>query len=139
MKTTLITGVGKGIGKALADKFLAEGWFVLGAHHQTGPKQHENMLSFPLELSSPQSINTGRKIDVLINNAGVLLDMEETKILMPKLRGTLEINLFGTIDLTERLIPLVVSGGHIVTVTSSAGSLAEAVSLSVSLSCIQNL
>ena len=30
MKTVLITGASRGIGRATAERFLAEGWFVIG-------------------------------------------------------------------------------------------------------------
>ena len=131
MRTVLITGIGKGIGQALREKFLSEGWFVLGTYHTTKPASKENLLSFPLDLSSPPSISecvqaiqeTGRKISVLVNNAGVLIDEEETNVIVKKLRETLEVNLIGTIDFTERIAPLIEEGGHIMNISSTAGSL----------------
>src|SRR3989344_914825 len=131
MKTVLITGVGKGIGQALKEKFLFEGWFVLGTHETTEPIPDENLLSFPLDLSSPQSIlecaravqKTGKIISILINNAGVLVDKEETSVVVEKLRETLEVNLVGTIDFTEQIISVLEDNGHIINISSTAGSL----------------
>lgn len=135
MKTALITGVGRGIGKALAEKFLAEDYEVIGTS-QTGrvPYSNDNLTIYKLDLTSEELIaevakkirESGKKIDILINNAGVLLDDEETKILIDKLRGTLEVNLIGTINFTEHIIPFINKNGHIINTTSSAGSLAIA-------------
>ena len=134
MKTALITGIGRGIGKALAEKFLAEGYSVIGTtfNTQTVPSA-PNLKTYSLDLSSPDSIKTctdaiassGAKIDILINNAGAMPDSEETSIVVDKLRKTLEVNLIGTIDFTERIVPSIV-GGHIINMSSQAGSLAEA-------------
>lgn len=134
MKTALITGIGKGIGKALADKFLAEGFEVLGTVYAETPGEGERLHVFSLDLSSPESIaacvrqiaETGKKIDVLVNNAGVLLDEDETSVVIEKLRKTLEVNLVGTIDFTERMLPHMNEGGHIVNISSTAGSLERA-------------
>ena len=135
MKTALITGISKGIGQALAEKFIAEGYFVIGTYFSSpAPSAHERLLAYPLDLSSTESIKqcaemidaSGKKIDILINCAGALLDEDETKVIIDKLRSTLEINLVGTIDFTERIIPLIERGGHIVNVSSTAGSLVMA-------------
>lgn len=132
MKTVLITGVGKGIGHALAEKFLGEGYFVIGTYLSSQPPFTNNtFVGYQLDLSSPKSITScskkiaesGRMIDIHINNAGVLLDEEETGVIVDKLRATLEVNLLGTIDFTEHLIPLINNGGHIINTSSSAGSL----------------
>lgn len=132
MKTAVITGISKGIGKALAHKFLAGGYRVVGTSI-TGVVDfsHENLAVVKLDLRDPASIRACAKhiqtlsehIDILINNAGVLLDEDETKVLADKLRDTLEVNLIGTIDFTEQVISQIDSGGHIVNVSSTAGSL----------------
>lgn len=137
MKTILVTGVNKGIGRALAEKYLALGHEVIGTYFSTPPDySHEHLTLFPLDLSDSKSIEQcivditklGKKIDILHNNAGALLDEGETTVVIEKLRKTLEINLIGTIDFTERVLPLMNKGGHIINTSSSAGSLKKGVS-----------
>lgn len=131
MKTVLITGVSQGIGKALMEKFLAEGHFVIGTFLQDRPAPHESLKDFALDLSNGGSIascataitNFGKKIDILMNNAGILADEEQTQVVVEKLRKTLEVNLIGTVDFTQRLLPMMEDGGHIVNISSTAGSL----------------
>jgi len=134
MKTSLITGVGRGIGKALAQRSLAEGFTVIGTT-QTGTADysHANLQIFKLDLSSPQSIaecqkdlcGTGAKPDILINNAGVLLDDEETHLDADKLRQTLEVDVIGTADFTEKMLPSLAPDGHVVFLSSQAGSITD--------------
>ena len=135
MKTVLITGIGKGIGRALTEKFLHEGHVVIGTYlSDTTLPTRDNVSVYQLDLSSAESIArcvrdisvSGKKIDILINNAGVLLDEEETSVVAEKLRKTLEVNLIGTIDFTEHMIPRMNAGGHIVNISSTAGSLEKA-------------
>ncbi|MBI4256528.1 SDR family NAD(P)-dependent oxidoreductase [Candidatus Uhrbacteria bacterium] len=131
MKTVLVTGVDKGIGHALMETFLAEGYFVIGTFFSDRPKIHEHFKDFALDLGKPESIasctmaitNFGKNIDILINNAGILADEEETQIVVEKLRKTLEVNLIGAIDFTQRLLPLLSEDAHIVNISSTAGSL----------------
>lgn len=133
MKTVLITGVGRGIGRALADKFLTEGFKVIGTSMDGKVDYgHENLHAIQLDLTKPESISKCAsevkdlgKIDILINNAGILVDDEDTRVIVEKLRETLEVNLIGTIDLTEQLIPVIGNGGHIINISSQAGSLAD--------------
>lgn len=132
MKTVLITGVGRGIGRALAQNFLRNGFFVLGTS-TTGVVdfQHENLFVCQLDLSSPDSIDAcakmiltlDKKIDILINNAGVLLDEDDTTLIPEKLRATLEVNLVGTTDFTEHMLSGMATHGHIIFISSTAGSL----------------
>lgn len=138
MKTVLITGISRGIGKAEAHKFLAENYNVIGTSIDgTADIKNDNLTVFALDLSKPDSIvscvqhiqKSGARIDILINNAGALFDDEETTVIIDKLRRTLEVNLIGTINFTEHIIPLMNAGGHILNTTSSAGSLAGATDL----------
>ena len=132
MKTVLITGVGKGLGRALAEKFLVEGYSVIGTlHGGPSPFSHEHLKLHELDLALDGSrekciseiIESGVKMDILINNAGILADEEETTVIADKLRQTLEVNLIGTIDFTERLLSIMNDDGHIINISSSAGSL----------------
>jgi NAD(P)-dependent dehydrogenase (short-subunit alcohol dehydrogenase family) len=134
MKTILITGITKGIGRALAQQFLKEGHRVIGTTKEGDTEAKDSYFAVhKLDLSQPDSIqecakaisSTGTKIDILINNAGVLLDDEEKTLIIPKLRQTLEVNLIGTTDFTEQIIPSLNNSAHIVFISSQAGSLAD--------------
>ncbi len=134
MQTVFITGIDKGIGHALMEKFLHEGFSVVGTYLALPPQgEREHLQVVPLDLAKTESIAAcvqtlaaqNKKIAILINNAGVMLDESETHVVVEKLRHTLEVNLFGTIDLTEQLLPYIASGGHIVNISSTAGSLED--------------
>lgn len=134
MHTIVITGASRGIGRALAEKYLANGDLVIGTSRDgSAAFAHENLLMVPMELADEKSreacvrsiIATGKPIDVLVNNAWVFHDKDVTEAVdATVLRETLETNLYGTIDLTERLVPSMNRNGHIVNVSSRRGSMA---------------
>lgn len=132
MKRVLITGISRGIGLATARKFLDEGWQVIGAVKEAGPLKNNCLQTIDLDLSDAQSIAAAAErlkreadFDVLINNAAVFLDDDEEAVKIDKLRATLEVNLIGLIDFTERVLPFIKKGGHIINISSSAGQLGE--------------
>lgn len=87
----------------------------------------------PLNLAEPQSIEQAVEIfqktgpvNVLVNNAGVWPSDEEhdgTTVAISTLRHVLEINLIGTINLTERILAtsLIKEDGKIISLGSDAG------------------
>lgn len=133
MKTVVVTGASRGIGKAVAEKFLKEGFFVIGTSTAgTSEIKNDNFKIFSLDLTDSKSISDcvekitalHKKIDILVNNAGIWSGVENDPIVhVDLLRKTLEVNLIGTIDFTEKILPLIEKGGHIINVSSRAGSL----------------
>ncbi|MCR9110218.1 MAG: SDR family oxidoreductase [Rhodobacteraceae bacterium] len=85
-QTIIITGGGRGIGKATAEAFLAAGWRV-GVVGRTASAleevadSHENALAMPCDVSDETSVvdafgkasETWGRVDALFNNAGVSL------------------------------------------------------------------
>lgn len=132
MKTAVITGASRGIGRALAEKFLAEGYFVIGTSRSgSADFSHENLLFLPLELADQDArracaaaiVARGQALDVLINNAGMYDERDEGPAVdLDALRMTLEVNLIGTIDFTEHVLSSLGEGGHLVNISSRKGS-----------------
>lgn len=79
MKTIVITGTRKGIGKALADYYLAAGWRVVGCSRGESSIQHEHYQHFALDVSDEDAVvsmarkikGTHGSVDALLNNAGI--------------------------------------------------------------------
>jgi len=79
MKTIVITGTRKGIGKALAEYYLAEGWRVVGCSRGASSIESSNYKHFTLDVSDEQAVVSmaqalkSEKIEVnaLLNNAGI--------------------------------------------------------------------
>ena len=79
MKTIVITGTRKGIGKEMADHYLAEGWQVVGCSRGEGSIEHDHYQHFALDVSDEDAViamartikASHGKVDALRNNAGI--------------------------------------------------------------------
>jgi short-subunit dehydrogenase len=113
-QTILVTGASSGFGLLVANKLHESGYKVIGTSRN--PEKYATKLPFKmieLDLDSEQSINTFSQrvfkeisqLDVLINNAGFLVSgiAEETPIELG--RQQLETNFWGTIKLTNAVLP----------------------------------
>ena len=130
-KTVLITGASRGIGQATAEHFLKQNWSVIGTS-TTGAQieSHQNVTMFPLKLEDESSIMACVAMlisqdiipDVLINNAAINPGPDDEYLVPEKVRRTVEINLLGLINLTEKLLPHMPSNGKVINLTSSASN-----------------
>jgi NAD(P)-dependent dehydrogenase (short-subunit alcohol dehydrogenase family) len=134
MKSGIVTGSSRGIGLATVELFTKQpNTRVIGS--STSGKHTLNLTNYQclkLDLSSSVSISQFVKsistirVDFLINNAGVLLEKWDTSTINnEQLKKTFEINVFGTIELTEKLLPLFNSNAQIINITSDWGSFSE--------------
>ena len=128
MKTVLITGCSSGFGLETARHFLARDWKVVA----TMRTPREDLLPpsprlrvLPLDVTDTQSIaravDAAGPIDVLVNNAGFGAPAPVELMAMDTTRALFETNTFGTIALTQAVLPQMRArkSGVIVNVTSS--------------------
>lgn len=132
-----ITGISSGLGKALAESVMASGDFVIGTFRKQSQVEEFNKKfaatadSVLLDITNEKSIERtidiiiskyGR-IDVLVNNAGIgfVGAVEETS--MDEVRHVFEANVFGTLKLTQTVLPHMrkKKNGHIVQISSHGG------------------
>lgn len=134
MKSGIVTGSSRGIGLATAELLTKNGdTKVIGS--STSGNQTLNQPNFQclqLDLCNSDSIAAfiaglgDIKLDFLINNAGILIEKwDASTINLEHLKQTFNVNLFGTIELTESLIPRLKPRAHIINITSDWGSFSE--------------
>ena len=87
----LITGTSSGIGRAAAEKFLAEGHRVWGLDVAEATIESASYQHFICDVADAASLPEGLEPEVLVNNAGVQGSADD-----------LAVNLRGTINVTER-------------------------------------
>jgi NAD(P)-dependent dehydrogenase (short-subunit alcohol dehydrogenase family) len=128
----LITGCSSGIGLDAARRMQAEGWQVVATCRKDADiaaRRAEGMECLHLDLAQPDSVAAvvdralaGGPLHGLVNNAAFALPGAVEDIPRDGLRAIFEANLFGTHDLTVRLIPhFRKHGGRIVNISSVLG------------------
>lgn len=123
-RSILITGCSSGIGLDAALGLHAKGWRVFATCRSAEDCEKLaawGLESFPLDLDSPASIQsaldqvlarTGGTLDALYNNGAFACPGAVEDIPRDALRAVFETNLFGTHDLTTRVIPIMRKQGH---------------------------
>ena len=106
-KICIITGGGRGIGKATAEKFSGEGATVIIAENdeKTGQSVADALKGkfIKTDVSNQESVNVlfqsvmdaYTRVDVLVNNAGILMDSTLTKMDEDQFDSVINVNLKG--------------------------------------------
>jgi len=128
-KTVLITGTSRGIGLHLAERFLDEGYGVIGISRNPAPIERTDYREIISDLSDMDQVRglrsqlAGIPITGLINNAGIhgpvgpleTIDLDEWI-------GTFNINLFGAAALSQICIPSLRENHGFIIFLSGGGS-----------------
>jgi NAD(P)-dependent dehydrogenase (short-subunit alcohol dehydrogenase family) len=141
-KLALITGVNRGIGRAIAERFLGEGARCIvtvrseaAAASLAGQFPERTTEIEVCDLADPSTIaSLGKRVrarhaalDILVNNAAVFLRedraMTADHLDAAVLQATLDVNLFGTIEMCKTFAPMIVRGGRIINLSSTMGQL----------------
>jgi short-subunit dehydrogenase len=131
-KVVLVTGASSGLGKSIATHLSENGYRVFGTSRK--PKgRKENFEMLQLDITSDASVKAcvselmkkAGKIDILINNAGVIITgaLEEVPLAETKLQ--FETNFFGPMRMVSAILPIMrkQKGGQIINVASIAAIL----------------
>jgi len=138
-RTALVTGANRGIGYEAARQLAGAGLDVVLTSRGDATELAERLDARyeQLDVSDPAGVEAcakrlvadGVEVDVLVNNAGVLLDDGEGALAISDelLRATLEVNLFGPLRTTRAFVPAMVERGYgrVVNVSSGAGQVSE--------------
>jgi NAD(P)-dependent dehydrogenase (short-subunit alcohol dehydrogenase family) len=146
-KVAVVTGANRGMGFEVSRQLAKIGMRVIltSRDSEKGQKAAEQLrieglevVYCPLDVTNPGSIASlsqfirekfGR-LDVLINNAGLLIDAPDISVFDAKvdtLRKTMETNVYGPLQLIQALVPLMKEHnyGRIVNVSSGMGQLTD--------------
>ena len=132
MKNIVITGTSRGIGFELAKQFAESGHNVLALSRNTKPLSevnHKNITLLSVDLSVNSDLekvtdyikNNWKQVDILINNAGKLINKPFTDLSSDDFLEVYKVNVFAVAEITKLMIPFMQKGSHVVTISSMGG------------------
>ena len=131
METVLITGANRGIGLALCRQYKIMGRKVIGTCREASPalKDLEIEIIENVDITSLDRLKEVEsmipKLDLLINNAGIMSPDTIDSIDYEKMREQFEVNTLGTLKVAQTLGNKLSEGGTFGIVTSRMGSIAD--------------
>lgn len=137
-RTLLITGCSSGIGYFAAKELMARGYSVIASARSDADVENlrrENIPAIQLDLADTASIQaavaevsrrSNGRLSGLINNAAFALPGAVEDVSRDAMREQFETNVFGTIELTTALLPLLEKSGdgRVVMINSILGIIA---------------
>jgi NAD(P)-dependent dehydrogenase (short-subunit alcohol dehydrogenase family) len=131
--TVVITGANRGIGLELARQWQARGERVIPVCRE--PSEELRALGADIldgiDVTHDAGVRrladelAGERVDVLYNNAGILIDENLERMDWDTMRQQFEVNTLGPLKVTHALLPSMGEGGKIGLMTSRMGSIAD--------------
>jgi short-subunit dehydrogenase len=132
MKNVIITGSSKGIGFELVNLFSQNNYNVIALSRNVSSISKlnlNNVSTFSTDLSDSDSINKAVKfiknkfssVDVLINNAGKLINKPFIETSFEDFKSVYSVNVFGLAELIRLMLPSFSNTSHIINISSIGG------------------
>jgi len=133
MKNIVITGTSRGIGFEMVSILSKLGHNVLALSRNEKPVKDlnlENVRTFSFDITSEDSLlkaenyitsNWNSKVDVLINNAGALLNKPFKDSTYEDFSQVYKVNVFGVAEITRKLLPYMHNESHVLNISSMGG------------------
>jgi NAD(P)-dependent dehydrogenase (short-subunit alcohol dehydrogenase family) len=132
MKNVVITGSSRGIGFELVNLFSQNNYNVIALSRNVSSITKlnlSNVSAFSTDLSDADSINNAvnfiknnfSSVDILINNAGKLINKPFIETTIQDFKSVYSVNVFGLAELIRLLIPSFCNTSHIINISSIGG------------------
>ena len=130
MKNVVITGTSRGIGYELVQLYGAENYNVICLTRELSTISNtKNISVVSTDLSSPESIKNAvdfindkfSSVDILINNAGQLINKPFNKTSFTDFEFVYKVNVFGVAELIRLLLKSFNSPANIINISSIGG------------------
>ena len=132
MKKVIITGTSRGIGFELAQQFAENNFQVLALSRNQKPLDNlklENIDTLSVDVCNQDNLQKVSKylneywgdVDILIHNAGFLINKPFENLTKDDFLRVYDVNVFGVAALTQICIPYLKKGSHVVTISSMGG------------------
>ena len=132
MKHVVITGTSRGIGLELVKIFAEKGDQVIAISRniqQVEALQLKNVIPFACDLTNSEDLEKltsylqkkGQNVDVLINNAGTIVNKPFSETSTEEFKNVFNTNVFAVAALTKSMLPFMNKGSHVVNISSMGG------------------
>ena len=130
MKTLIVTGASRGVGFEICKQLAVKGHKVIALSRNIKPLRNiENVYPYSVDLSIKSQVNGFVKevaanfntIDVLINNAGSLVNKPFLDLSSAEFEEVYKVNVFAVATLTRLILPSMDTKGHVLNITSMGG------------------
>jgi NAD(P)-dependent dehydrogenase (short-subunit alcohol dehydrogenase family) len=136
-KVVIVTGGSQGIGAGVVDGYRRRGWAVVANSLNIKPSTDPDILTVKGDISEQstadqiisQAIDRFRRVDTLVNNAGVFVAKPFTDATAEDYALVTGVNLAGFFWLTQRAIGQMLKqrSGHVVNLSASVADYADSV------------
>ena len=132
MKKIIITGTSRGIGFELAKQFAENNFQVLALSRNQKPLEElqlKNITTLAVDVCKQEDLEKVKtyiasewnEVDILIHNAGFLINKPFENLTKDDFFRVFDVNVFGVAALTQVCIPFLKHGSHVVTISSMGG------------------
>ncbi|MCW5516742.1 SDR family NAD(P)-dependent oxidoreductase [Muriicola sp. Z0-33] len=132
MANVIITGSSRGIGFQLAQLFANNGHHVLALSRNTATIEEldsQGISTFSFDISKEEDLlnlgshlkNSWGKIDILINNAGKILNKPFKETSAQDFEEVYKVNVLGVAEIIKVVLPFMPEDGHVLSISSMGG------------------
>ncbi|WP_026839679.1 SDR family NAD(P)-dependent oxidoreductase [Gillisia sp. JM1] len=132
MKHVVITGTSRGIGFEMVKIFSEAGHHVIALSRKSESLQALNLKNVQViacDITKEEELQkiaahiavTWNNVDVLINNAGAILNKSFAEGSLAEFKAIYDTNVFGVAGLIQKLLPVMNSNSHVVNISSMGG------------------